>query len=139
MTSDLLLGRLLLIVGVVGISLALCWWSLRTCRVLWRRGTNAWERLVYDYGVRFYGAILAIFLVVGGGYAGAAFLATSANDRTRCMIAGLILGAVIGIPISLGSGYVWGTWMAKLYGLKRPVGPATNDAAATSDRPNGLV
>jgi hypothetical protein len=44
---------------LVGIVLALFWWSYRTARKLWKRGDTKWGRLVYNYGVRGFGASTA--------------------------------------------------------------------------------
>jgi hypothetical protein len=44
---------------LVGIVLALFWWSYRTARKLWKRGDTKWGRLVYNYRVRGFGASTA--------------------------------------------------------------------------------
>jgi len=139
MRSELLLGRVILIVVAAAISFAACWWSVRTCRLLWRRGTTAWGRWVYDAGVRGFGVILAISAAAFGGYAGATALAVGADDRLRCGFLGAIVGIVLGLPIALGSGYVWGTWMAKFYGLKPDDDSRPLNVAAIPKRPKDAV
>ena len=103
---------------LVGIVLALCWWSYRTIRALWRFGNTDWSRLVYNYGVRGFGACTAVTIIVCAAYLGATVLATSDEDRLACAIAGAIFGAIFGIPVGLGLGYIWGKQMAALRGLE---------------------
>lgn len=103
---------------LVGIVLALCWWSYRTIRTLWRFGNTEWSRLVYNYGVRGFGACTAVTIIACAAYLGATELATSNEDRLRCAIAGAICGAIFGIPVGLGLGYFWGRQMAALRGLE---------------------
>jgi hypothetical protein len=103
---------------LVGIVLALCWWSYRTIRTLWRFGNTEWSRLVYNYGVRGFGACTAVTIIACAAYLGATELATSNEDRLRCAIAGAICGAIFGIPVGLGLWYFWGRQMAALRGLE---------------------
>jgi hypothetical protein len=106
------------LITLAGVLLALCWWSYRTVRSLWRRGTSEWGRLVYDLGVRGFGAFMGVFLFVGSAYVGAMVLATSKEDRIGCAVAGAIVGAILGTPVGLGMGYFWGTTMAAFLGLE---------------------
>jgi hypothetical protein len=103
---------------LMGIVLALCWWSYRTICTLWRFGNTDWSRLVYNYGVRGFGACTALTITVCSAYLGAAVLASSNEDRLACALAGATFGAIFGIPAGLGLGYIWGKQMAALRGLE---------------------
>lgn len=106
-----------LLVSLIATVLGMCWWSYRTIRALWRRGDTKWGRLVYNYGVRGFGACTSVTIIVCTAYLGATELATSNEDRYWCAIAGAIFGAIFGIPVGLGLGYFWGTQMAAFAGL----------------------
>jgi hypothetical protein len=106
------------VVILISSVLALCRWSYRTVRTLWRFGNTEWSRLVYNSGVRVFGACTAMTIIACTAYLGATVLATSNEDRLACAIAGAIVGAIFGIPLGLGLGYFWGKQMAALRGLK---------------------
>jgi hypothetical protein len=113
--------KLVSVIGLiilVGIVIALFWWSYKTIRTLWRRGNTKWGRLVYNYGVRGFGACTAVTIIACAAYLGATELATSNDDRLACALAGAIFGAIFGIPVGLGLGYFWGTQMAAFAGLE---------------------
>lgn len=103
---------------LLGIVLALFWWSYRTIRTLLRRGDTKWGRLVYNYGVRGFGACTAVLIIACAAYLGGTVLATSDDDSLACAIAGAIFGAIFGIPVGLGLGYFWGTQMAFFIGIE---------------------
>jgi hypothetical protein len=73
------------VVGLLLLSLPLLLlvWGFRTCRTLWRRGTTPWGRLVYNYGVRGFGAMMAVFFVVAGAYFGATGFGDSGTEAIR--------------------------------------------------------
>ena len=104
-------------------------WGVRTCRVLWRRGTTPWGRLVYNFGVRGVGAANAVVGALYAGYLGATQLATGPEDAVRCAIGAAIVAALFYTPVALGLGYVWGTWMAWFAGLTPDPKPATGSPA----------
>jgi hypothetical protein len=118
MRSTSMLLPLLVLAVFASVLAALFWWGYRTCRNLWRRGTSAWGNLVYNYGVRGYGATMAVFLIALSGYVGATQLATSEDDRFACTVVGLVFGALFGTPVALGLGYFWGVWFARVKGLE---------------------
>ena len=111
---------LTIVVGLLLLSLPLLLlvWGFRTCRTLWRRGTTPWGRLVYNYGVRGYGAGMAVFFVVAGAYFGATGFGDFGAGAIRGAAVWAILGALFGIPVGLSMGYFWGRQMAWFYGLK---------------------
>src|SRR5579859_7448018 len=104
---------------LIGIVLALFWWSYRTIRTLWKHWDTKWGRLVYNYGVRGFGACTGVAIIACAAYLGGTVLATSDEDSLAYAIAGAIFGAIFGIPVGLGMGYVWGTQMAFFMGIER--------------------
>jgi len=114
-----LLGLAVLLLIPIGLLI----WGFRTCRLLWRRGTTTWGRLVYNYGVRGVGASNAVAWTVLGGYFGATNIATSADDILRCLIGTALLVALFGTPVALGFGYWIGTTMASIWGLEPDPSP----------------
>ena len=111
---------LTLVVGLLLLSLPLLLlvWGFRTCRTLWRRGTTPWGRLVYNYGVRGFGAMMAVFFIVAGAYFGAAGFGDAGADAIRGAVVWGLFGALFGIPVGLSMGYFWGRQMAWFYGLE---------------------
>lgn len=104
--------------AVLGLVLAgLIWWGIRTCKSLWRRGSDDWGRLVYNYGVRGYGVAMALFFICGAAYYGWNNLAQSPDARVWCALICAFLAAIFGTPVGLGMGYWWGSSMARYYGF----------------------
>jgi hypothetical protein len=61
---------------------------------------------------------MALTIALGCAYLGWSVIAATPEDRMGCAIAGALFGTVFGVPVGLGMGYVWGTWMAGFYGYK---------------------
>lgn len=86
------------------------WWTARTWRHLWRCGRSAWERLVYDYGVRLFGFATAISIIIIVGWLGST--ADSGILFGPMMILGALAGFFFGVPVALNLGYWWGSTLA---------------------------
>jgi hypothetical protein len=110
--SDLVLRRLLLFSPVAAIFAFGGWWTVRSWRVLWRRGRSRREKIVYDTGVRGVGFTTAVGLCV--------LLTYSANELDGAESFGLLTclaattGLFLGFPISLHFGYFWGQALCNL-------------------------
>jgi len=126
---------ILVAVVLLLVVLGLCWWGVRTCRALWRRGTTPWGRLVYNYGVRGFGVMLAVSLSLMAGYAAAG----GADTSTEALWRGIVVVATVAVfitPACLGLGYMWGTWMAYFTGLE-PDAKTTRSSLASNNRWRG--
>ena len=88
------------------------WWTARTWRQLWRCGRSAWERLVYDYGVRLFGFSTAISIIVIASWLGST--ADSGTLFGPMMILGALAGVFFGVPVALHLGYFWGSIFAAI-------------------------
>jgi hypothetical protein len=88
------------------------WWTAHTWRHLWRCGRSAWERLVYDCGVRLVGFSTAISLILIVSWLG--WAADSGPLFGPMMIAGALAGVFFGVPVALYFGYFWGTMFASV-------------------------
>jgi hypothetical protein len=88
------------------------WWTARTWKSLWRCGRSAWERAVYDYGVRAFGFSTAVFLTILLCWLG--WTADSGVFMGPMMIFGLLAGAFFGVPVGLHLGFFWGNTFASL-------------------------
>jgi hypothetical protein len=86
------------------------WWTVHTWRRLWRCGRSAWERLVYDYGVRLFGFSTAISIIAIVGWLG--WTADSGALFGPMMILGALAGLFFGVPVALNLGYWWGSVFA---------------------------
>lgn len=91
------------------------WWTILTWRRLWRGGRDPWERAVYDYGVRTYGLLMSIALIVICAWLGGEF-----DSQRKLMVAvGAIGGLFFGMPVALNMGYFWGLAFATIMGEER--------------------
>jgi hypothetical protein len=88
------------------------WWTARTWRQLWRCGRSAWERLVYDHGVRLFGFSTAISIICIVSWLGST--ADSGNLFGPMMILGALAGVFFGVPVALHLGYFWGNTFAAI-------------------------
>jgi hypothetical protein len=92
------------------------WWAAHAWNQLWRRGRSDRERMVYDYGVRGFGALGALGSILYGAWQG------WQNDDGQLfgslMIFGILAGLFLGTPFFLHFGHWWGTTMAKFMGLE---------------------
>lgn len=91
------------------------WWTVHTWKRVWRKGRSSWERIVYDYGVRMSGFIMAvahIFLYSSLGWM------SDSGGRVGLMLGGAITAVFFGVPISLHLGYFGGIALAALLGVK---------------------
>lgn len=91
------------------------WWTVHTWRRLWRCGRTKRERLIYDYGVRGYGVVMAIAIICIVAWLGRTEDATSFGPMTT---AGILAGVFFGVPISLNMGYFWGKTFATVVGIE---------------------
>jgi hypothetical protein len=91
------------------------WWTVHTWRRLWRCGRTKRERLIYDYGVRSYGVIMAIAIICIVAWLGWTEDAASFGPM---MTAGVIASVFFGVPISLNMGYFWGKTFATIVGVE---------------------
>ena len=86
-----------------------------TWRRLWRSGRTPWERIVYDQGVKRFGLATGV---------GLALLPPAiewgplrlVNVFTAAYVAEAVVGALVGLPIALWGGYLWGRTMADVVG-----------------------
>jgi hypothetical protein len=88
--------------------------SVVTMRLLWRRGRNEWERLVYEIGVRQVG--------LGGGIlTSVVFTAVQMGGERdwleMTMVAAWLI--VVMFPLYLWAGYAWGRGMAAFFNVSR--------------------
>jgi hypothetical protein len=96
---------------------ALLWLTLLTVRRLWRHGVERRDHIIYDMGVRRFGALMASFQAwhffyrLNHGFA-------EAFQHPAESLAVLALAAVFGIPLGLWCGYVWGRGMAYVFAPK---------------------
>jgi hypothetical protein len=92
------------------------WWSVRTWRRLWRRGRSARERLIYDYGVRSMGVLVAAYIIVGITWLG--WKTDSGAFFGPLMSGGAIAAVFFGVPVGLNFGFFWGRTIATINGLE---------------------
>ena len=92
------------------------WWTARTWRQLWRAGRSPWERLAYDYGVRFYGFSMTVTLILIVTWLG--WTADSGGLFGPMMTLGLLAGLFFGTPVALNLGYFWATMTAAVTGVE---------------------
>jgi hypothetical protein len=111
-------GLYIALAVLISVVAALIWWSVRTCRTLWRDGTSQWGILVYNRGVKGFGVLTAICYVLGAAYIGWSDIAATPDDRLACAIAAALFATLFGTPVALGMGYVWGTWVARYHGYE---------------------
>jgi hypothetical protein len=93
------------------------WWTVRTWRLLWRRGRSSWERIVYDHGVRAFGFLTAIclFLVITClGW----IVDSGGITFGRHMMGGVLVAVFFGIPVSLYFGQFCGRTFALFAGVE---------------------
>jgi hypothetical protein len=93
------------------------WWTARTWNQLWRRGRGAWERLVYDSGVRTFGYSTAVSLFIIVTWLG--WTADSGRLFGPLMMGGALAGMFFGLPVALHAGYYWGRTFALFVGVER--------------------
>jgi len=86
--------------------LALSAWTVRR---LWKGWSNDYQRMVYRFGVRFFG--------IGGWILFGILLPLTQPDNLIPSALSAALTLFIGFPIFLWAGYVWGLCMARFYGL----------------------
>jgi hypothetical protein len=91
------------------------WWTVRTWRRLWRCGRTRRERLIYDYGVRGYGVVMAIAIICIVAWLG---WTEDAANFGPMMTVGILAGVFFGVPVSLNMGYFWGKTFATVAGIE---------------------
>lgn len=93
------------------------WWTVRTWRRLWRRGRSPWEHVVYDYGVRGFGIVVAAALIV----IFALFDWKSESGLPDGLLAagGALAAMFFGTPVALNLGYLWGAAYAAATGAEK--------------------
>jgi hypothetical protein len=99
---------------------SLGWWGAYSWHRLWRTGRDQWEQLVYDRGVRRMGASACVFFPLMGLLM--PILAPTdlgGSDRLLLCIATFSMALVMGFPVGLWSGYIWGVAMAGWLGINR--------------------
>lgn len=99
------------------------WWTVHTWNVLWRRGRDAHERILYDYGVRTFGFLMAIVVLIVVGWLG--WMNDQGTIFGPLMSGGLLCGALFGLPTCLHLGYFWGSVFASFVGV--PPDPRTTN------------
>jgi hypothetical protein len=93
------------------------WWTVRTWRLLWRRGRSTWERIVYDHGVRVFGFLTAICLFLVITWLG--WIVDSGGiSFGRRMMGGVLTAVFFGIPVSLYFGQFCGRTFALFAGVE---------------------
>lgn len=112
--------RLLRLIAALSFALAAMyaaagWWTVQTCQVLWRRGREQWDRMVFGLGVRLVGLPVAATLVVVSAWVG---LRIGAN-APRSLAAGLLTGVVFGVPVGLHLGYLCGLVLARVSAIEK--------------------
>ena len=90
---------------------ALAWvaFSIWTVRRLWRGWVTAYERLVYRFGVRWFG--------IGSWLSFGIVFPLMQRHATLPPAASVLIELFVGFPIFLWAGYFWGRGMALFYGL----------------------
>ncbi len=83
--------------------------SAWTVRRLWRGWTNDYQRMVYRFGVRFFG--------IGSWILFGILLPLMRPDDLIPPALSAAMTLFIGFPIFLWAGYLWGLGMATFYGL----------------------
>jgi hypothetical protein len=99
-----------LILGLLGYATVLTW------RRLWRRGRDPWEGLVYDSGVRGFGALMVLGLPL--------IMLWSTRSSGDMLTYGdalmsLLMGIALAGPLGLWAGYLWGRLFAFAFGVQR--------------------
>ena len=110
-----LLVRYLILAGFVVVFALLARWTLRR---LWRRGTSAWGRIVYESGVRRFGVTMWLVWTFANPF-------WTAWDEGRPLLSGtvlaqMIVNALVGVSLWLWAGYWWGRVLARVFGVLRP-------------------
>jgi hypothetical protein len=95
---------------IIGAS-ALAWvvLSVWTVRRLWQGWSTQYQRLVYKFGVRYFG--------IGCWLAMSIVMPLMQQDEVMSPAASAAFSLFIGFPIFLWAGYFWGRSMARFYGL----------------------
>ena len=111
-------ARLLRLIGPLSVALAATyaaagWWAARSWQILWRRGRDRWQRIVFDRGVRLVGLPIALCCTVSLTWLGWRIGAS----EPRVLAAGLITGVVVGVPVGLHLGYLCGLVFARVSGI----------------------
>jgi hypothetical protein len=85
------------------------WFGVKTWRKLWRSGRTPLERIVYDRGVRGFGAMMIIALPIVGGAVALALAGNSQDPAVWMFVAASIFMAIpLSLPMGLWAGYAWG-------------------------------
>ena len=99
-----------LLLGLLGYATVLTW------RRLWRRGRDQWEGLVYDAGVRGFGALMMLALSL------ITLWSTRSSDDMLTYgdaLMALLVGIPLAGPLGLWAGYLWGRLFAFALGVQR--------------------
>jgi hypothetical protein len=91
---------------------------VRIWRKLWRYEHGRWEEFVYGYGVRGYGAFMALAILTWCSWEFGRH-AFGPGFHGGYLALGFLTGLVTGVPLGLCLGYFWGIQMAAFLGIKR--------------------
>jgi hypothetical protein len=97
--------------------------GVRSWRRLWRAGRTPPERVVYDLGVRSFGAtMLLIAPVIAGGVMWHILNAAHESGAWMAAFVCAILSVLVTFPLSLWLGFAWGSMMSRVgwYGETQP-------------------
>jgi hypothetical protein len=113
-----MLTRIIVPLALLAFMIAWCWWGYRTFRALWRVGETKWSRLVYGYGARVFGVMMAAIFSAYAAYCGWVLPTSSNGYHVTFAVVGALFGAIFAFPVGLGMGWFWGTLMAATLGLE---------------------
>lgn len=104
------MSRVLVLVGLGLMLVAFGGLGLWTLRRLWRSDGSQYERFVYRYGVRYVGlpAWIVLSLVIPRGELG---------ESVAQYAIGVLISAVLMLPLAFWGGYWWGRSMAGVFGV----------------------
>lgn len=89
--------------------------GVRSWRRLWRTGRTPAERVVYDLGVRRFGAIMFwVGPVVAGSILWRMLNATHQSNAWVAAFVSAILCLIVTFPLSLWLGFAWGSIMSRV-------------------------
>jgi len=132
LSLGVIVARVTLLVAIASPFGIGAWWTVHTWRRLWRCGRNKRERLIYDYGVRGYGVVMAIAIICIVSWLG---WTEDAGSFGPMMAAGILAGIFFGVPISLNMGYFWGKTFTTVVGIEAESRIETGEPPHVSEMP----
>ncbi len=124
-------------VGFLGLALVTCtgccgFWGVRSWRRLWRSGRTRSERMLYDYGVRGWGASMLLAMPLVSGAVVSQFVDLFHDPWAWLFLVTMVFATfIVGLPFFLWGGYAFGSALGDMF----PDDRAEAGNSAQSDLP----